>query len=93
MQGVGFNFPTDGYCYEVCYCDRCGLVSDNGGQTTATCQQCKSRMRYFKDDLRSVNTSNGLSMPDTDYLGRKRKWHCPRCKQSRLSFEELGLWD
>jgi hypothetical protein len=32
-------------------------------------------------------------VPVEDYLVSKKYWHCPGCKEEKLTFDSMGCWD
>jgi hypothetical protein len=92
QQGFGDSFIETGIYYEPAYCDHCGIVdSRDARETNPTCSHCLGAMVFYKEGITLAKSSTGL--PDSNYLEKKKYWHCPACREKKLEFVFVGLWD
>ncbi|HSN61721.1 MAG TPA: hypothetical protein VLR49_12350 [Ferruginibacter sp.] len=92
MQGLGYSFFESGIYYEPAWCPNCAIVEPmDGNERQPTCTSCQGEMHFYKRGNSSPDATS--SFPDTSYLQQKQYWFCPACKQEKLEFIVLGLWD
>ena len=92
MQGLGDSFFESGIYYEPAWCSNCTIVEPrNGNEKEPTCCTCHDKMHFYKRGYATPNTTSIL--PDTNYLQQKKYWFYPACKQEKLEFIFVGLWD
>ena len=92
MQGLGDSFFKSGIYYDPAWCSNCAIVEPrNGNEKEPTCCTCHDKMNFYKRGYATPNTTSIL--PDTNYLQQKKYWFYPACKQEKLEFIFVGLWD
>jgi hypothetical protein len=93
-QGIGFAFQTEEEFCEAAYCDNCGIIAGKDGRKlTPKCPKCRKNMTFYNDVLNKGRTTSNFELACSNYLEKRKYWHCPSCKKRTLIFETRGLWD
>jgi predicted Zn-ribbon and HTH transcriptional regulator len=94
MQGIGFSYPENKTQMEPAYCDTCGIVVGRDlSKLFSKCPKCRKKIRFFLEEMETVDEEQSFIYPSLDYQRDKEHWHCPRCKQETLQFWSMGCWD
>lgn len=89
-------------------CMNCGtIIETNILAKSHRCSKCKNKMTLlgevisFEEETEHFYTSEnhyvfswGIdSMLDRNYVLENKLYHCPKCKEETLKFEDQGCWD
>jgi uncharacterized protein with PIN domain len=93
FQGIGFGYPKARRQIEPAFCDTCGVVIGKDiTKKFSKCPKCRKKLDFYNDHAEMKEDDWGL-VPVEDYLVSKKYWHCPGCKEEKLTFEFMGCWD
>lgn len=81
------------------YCNTCSsLIILNALNENRTCNKCNSEkvMSYENDSLRAGKSNNSLfgwNVNGKTFLLTDDSYLCPKCKEYKLTFTQIGNWD
>jgi hypothetical protein len=71
----------------IFYCDDCSLVqTESNDKENFVCLDCMNEITPYTKYDEEVD----FGIEPSDNL---KKYHCPKCKNESLYFEEYGIWD
>ncbi|WP_210466822.1 hypothetical protein [Rufibacter roseolus] len=50
-------------------------------------------MKFYNPQLNEQEEEVSGEPAFSHYLEGETQWHCPKCKQETLKFENIGCWD
>ena len=85
--GVGMGLRMNSSWNLIFYCDDCSLVqTERNNSDKFVCLDCMNEITPYTEGDEEVEF--GFE-PSEDL----KKYHCPKCKNESLYFEEYGIWD
>ncbi len=94
FRGIGFIYFETGHFCEPAYCDTCGIVEGKeASRSYSKCPSCRRKMKFYNPQLNEQEEEVSGEPAFSHYLEGETQWHCPKCKQETLKFENIGCWD
>jgi len=102
LGGGMMNFMKE--CDLPFYCDNCNIVITRNVKTKTEikkfnrCPNCKRKVQHYGEitDQLKYNWEDIFDWridDDQHYVLQDELYHCPKCKQNKLKFEDFGYWD